>query len=221
MTALVDSDSYAGYGYSVISRYSGDMEAKLFFQPCRQFLYRVMRGSRIDLMVIESLCSIWPFRYINFLIPILHIQLGCHSGLLFMYDVARFFAAYFLACLLTERREFRSFRFSLKVIFVISWFSAFSLGFLNFNTHPYPNSELYTIPIGDCKAWGMLWTSGCNYATSWNKLPPEGFADASNSRGRIVQRISRYGGAQRVPCNFGYDRYSSISSVYGEETIWL
>jgi hypothetical protein len=228
ITALADQITYAqGYGYSVIE----------------QVIKRLWNLTILSVLSVFSLPLLWrdflhgrhdgylflfygPLGALALAIPMLYV-LNLAGGPLrftaYASILGMLFAAYFLSFLLTDERVRSIVRTSgLKTaIVILIILSLFLSGLLNLYPSPYNLSR--NLQTTQMETSGMTYIFEHNDVTvpvSGIYIAPGRFTDLLlTPEETSTLRLPRHLDAQEcAPWHFGYDKYSSISSVYSEET---
>lgn len=228
MMDLMDQIAYAeGYGYSIIEvvvrQLWGPIILSILSVISFLLLWRNFSQRRFH---DKSLFSFYgPFGMLAFIIPALYIfnlSFGPLRLVVYVSMLGTVFAAYLLTYLLTGKRKNSIFQgASQKTAFVILVISGLFLGgMLNLYSSPYNLTMSYQTTQSEIT--GMAYIYGHRDVS----IPLSGITVAPvrlshlllTPAERAAQRLPIYLKERIAPWHFGYDKYSSISSSYDEET---
>jgi len=224
---LADQISYAqGYGYSVIEqvirRLWGPIILSILSVITLPLLWKNFTHERQE----ECLFSFYgPLGMLALVMSALYLFNLAFGPLRLMFYVSMLetvFAAYLLAYLLTGGRKNIGFQGSnlrvASVILVIV--GLFMGGMLNLYPSPYNLVQSYHNPKSEVAGMAYIYEHrDVDVPLSGITVAPGRFAHALlTPEERVVQRLPMYFENQVAPWHFGYDNYSTISSVYHEET---
>lgn len=228
MMDLMDQIKYAqGYGYSVIEvairQLWGAIILSILSAISLLLLWRSLSQGRCQ---NKSLFSFYgPFGMLAFIIPALYIfnlKFGPLRLVVYVSILGTIFAAYLLTYQLTRERKNSILHIaSLKTSFVILViFGLFLGGMLNLYPSPYNLTLSYQTTQSEFAGMAHV------YEHRNVSIPLSGITVAPGRLShsllvpaeRAAQRLPLYLKEHIAPWHFGYDRYSSISSSYDEET---
>lgn len=228
MMDLMDQIAYAqGYGYSVIDvvirQLLGPIILSILSVISLLLLWRNFSQGRCD---DKSLFSFYgPFGILAFIMPalyMLNLSFGPLRLVTYVSMLGTIFAAYLLTHLLTgERKNSKIHGANPKTALVILVISSLFLGGM-LNLYPSPYNLTLSYQTTQSEIEGMAYIYGHRDAS----IPLSGITVAPGRLShlllapvdRAAQRLPLYLKERIAPWHFGYDKYSSISSSYDEET---